>query len=82
MTRLPDDRREVYPSKPRTGRRRAPSFGPRLNVSVAISIGLPLMVVGLVLLLASVTTDRALFLILGGPTLAVGGLLFASGKRL
>jgi hypothetical protein len=51
-------------------------------VSVAISIGLPLMVVGAVLLLASVTTDRAVFWILGGVTLAVGGLLFASGKRL
>jgi hypothetical protein len=82
MSPLPEGRREVNPSKGAGGRRRAPSFGPRLNVSVPTSIGLPLVVVGLVVLLAAVSTDRAVFWILGGVTAAVGVLLFASGKRL
>ena len=47
MSRLDERRREVYPSKEAAGKRRAPSFGPSLNVSVPISFGLPLIVVGL-----------------------------------
>ena len=82
MSRLDERRREVYPSKERAGRRRAPSFGPGLNVSVPISFGLPLIVVGLALLLAATTTGRVLYWVLGG-LIAVGGVaLFASGKRL
>ena len=46
MTRLPEGRREVYPSRGPRPKRRAPDFGPGLNVSVPISFGLPLVVVG------------------------------------
>ena len=46
MSRLPDGRREVMPSRQAAGDRRGPSFGSKLNVSVPISFGLPLMVVG------------------------------------
>jgi hypothetical protein len=82
MSRLPEGRREVRPSKRVAGKRQAPSFGPGLNVSVPISFGLPLIVVGLALLLAATTTGRALYWVLGG-LIAVGGVaLFASGKRL
>jgi hypothetical protein len=82
MSRLDERRREVHPSKQAAGKRRAPSFGPGLNVSVPISFGLPLIVVGLALLLAATTTGRALYWVLGG-LIAVGGVaLFASGKRL
>jgi hypothetical protein len=82
MSRLDQRRREVYPSKRAAGKRRAPSFGPGLNVSVAISFGLPLIVVGLALLFAATTTGRALYWVLGG-VVAVGGVaLFATGKRL
>ncbi len=41
MSRLDQRRREVTPSKEISGRRRGPSFGPKLGVSVPISIGLP-----------------------------------------
>ena len=82
MSRLPQGRREVYPSKRAGPKRRAPSFGPRTGVSVPVSLGLPLIVVGLALLLASTTTGRAVFWISGGVLMAVGVALFASGKRL
>jgi hypothetical protein len=82
MSRLDERRREVYPSKRVAGKRRAPSFGPRLNVSVPISFGLPLIVVGLVLLLAATTTGRALYWVLGGLITVTGVALFASAKRL
>jgi hypothetical protein len=82
MSRLPEGRREVYPSKRATPKRRAPSFGPRTGVSVPVSIGLPLIVVGLGLLLAATTTGRAVFWISGGVLMAVGLALFASGRRL
>jgi hypothetical protein len=82
MSRLDERRREVYPSKEAAGKRRAPSFGPGLNVSVPISFGLPLIVVGLGLLFAAMTTGRALFWVLGGAIGAIGLALFASGKRL
>ena len=82
MSRLPEGRREVYPSKEAARKRRAPSFGPGLNISVPISFGLPLVVVGLALLFAASTTGRTLYWILGGLIAAAGVALFASGKRL
>lgn len=82
MTRLPDDRREVHPSKEATGKRRAPDFGPNLNVSVPISFGLPLIVVGLFCAITGATRGRLLLLILGGIAFAGGAMLFATGKRL
>jgi hypothetical protein len=82
MSRLPEGRREVQPSKRVAPKRQAPSFGPRTGVSVPVSIGLPLIVVGLALLLAATTTGRAIFWISGGVIMAVGVALFASGKRL
>ena len=82
MTRLPDGRREVYPSREARPKRKAPDFGPGLNVSVPISFGLPLVVVGIALVAAAVTTGNIIFWITGGIALATGILLFASGKRL
>ena len=82
MTRLPDGRREVYPSKGARPKRRAPDFGPGLNVSVPISFGLPLVVVGIALIAAAVTSGAAVFWITGAVALAGGILLFATGKRL
>jgi hypothetical protein len=82
LTRLPNGRREVYPSRDKAPKRRAPDFGPGLNVSVPISFGLPLVVVGIALIAAAVTTGRVIFWITGGVALAGGILLFASGKRL
>jgi hypothetical protein len=82
MSKLDEGRREVYPSKEASGKRRAPSFGPGLNISVPISFGLPLIVVGLALLFAATTTGRTLYWIVGG-LIALGGVaLFATGKRL
>lgn len=83
MTRLPEGRREVYPSRsaPRP-KRRAPDFGPGLNVSVPISFGLPLVVVGIALIAAAVASGGTIFWITGGVALLAGILLFASGKRL
>ena len=63
-------------------KRKAPDFGPGLNVSVPISFGLPLLVVGIALIAAAFTTGG---LCSGSPAVvaAVAGvLLFASGKRL
>ena len=82
MTRLSGDRREVRPSRRATGDRRGPSFGPRLNVSVPISFGLPLLVVGLFLIVTAASGDRVLLLVLGAVCGIAGALLFASGKRL
>jgi hypothetical protein len=82
VTRLPDGRREVYPSRDKAPKRRAPDFGPGLNVSVPISFGLPLVVVGIALVAAAVTTGRVIFWITGAVALAAGILLFATGKRL
>ena len=82
MTRLPDGRREVYPSRESRPKRRAPDFGPGLNVSVPISFGLPLIVVGIALVAAAATTGRLVFWITGGIALGGGVLLFATGKRL
>jgi hypothetical protein len=82
VTRLPDGRREVYPSREKAPKRRAPDFGPGLNVSVPISFGLPLVVVGIALVAAAVTTGQIVFWITGAVALAAGILLFATGKRL
>ena len=82
MSRLPEGRREVYPSKRKTPRRRAPDFGPGLNVSVPISFGLPLVVVGLALLAAAFASGGVILWVTGAVALAGGVLLFASGKRL
>jgi hypothetical protein len=82
LTRLPDGRREVYPSRGRAPKRRAPDLGPGLNVSVPISFGLPLLVVGIALIAAAVTTGNLIFWVTGSIAAAAGVLLFASGKRL
>jgi hypothetical protein len=82
MTRLPEGRREVYPSRSARPKRRAPDFGPGLNVSVPISFGLPAVVVGIALIAAAVASGRALLWITGAVALGAGILLFASGKRL
>jgi hypothetical protein len=82
MTRLPEGRREVYPSRDRAPKRRAPDFGPGLNVSVPISFGLPLVVVGIALIAAAVASGRVVFWISGAVAMAAGVILFASGKRL
>jgi hypothetical protein len=82
VTRLPDGRREVYPSRGKAPKRRAPDFGSGLNVSVPISFGLPLLVVGIALIAAAITTGNLIFWISGAVAGAAGVLLFASGKRL
>jgi hypothetical protein len=82
VTRLPDGRREVYPSREKAPKRRAPDFGPGLNVSVPISFGLPLVVVGIALIAAAVTTGTVVFWVTGAVALGAGILLFATGKRL
>jgi len=82
VTRLPDGRREVYPSRSARPKRKAPDFGPGLNVSVPISFGLPLVVVGIALVAAAVTAGALVFWITGVAALAGGVLLFATGKRL
>ena len=82
MTRLPPERREVYPSRQASGKRRAPSFGPRTGVSVPISFGLPLVVVGIALIAAAINAGGLVFWITGVVALGGGVLLFASGKRL
>jgi hypothetical protein len=82
MTRLPEGRREVYPSRERAPKRRAPDFGPGLNVSVPISFGLPLVVVGIALIAAAFASGGVVFWVTGAVALAAGVLLFASGKRL
>jgi hypothetical protein len=82
MSPLPEGRREVRPSKQAMGDRSGPSFGPKLGVSVPISFGLPLIVIGLFLVVTAVTTGRTAFWVIGGITAGLGLLLFASGKRL
>jgi hypothetical protein len=79
---LPNGRRETNPSREAMGERRKPGFGSKLNVSVPISFGLPLIVIGGVLVITAVTSGGVLFLALGGAALVSGAALFASGKRL
>jgi hypothetical protein len=81
MGRLPE--REVQPSKQRRSRgHSAPSFGPGLNISVPISFGLPLLVIGGYLMFTAAKEGGLLFWALGGVTFVAGVGLFASGKRL
>jgi hypothetical protein len=82
VTRLPPGRREVYPSRRATGARRAPSFGPRLNVSVPISFGLPLIAVGIALIVGAAASGAIVLWIAGGVCTGLGLLAFASGKRI
>jgi len=82
MPRRPPGSREVRPSREAMGDRSGPSFGTKLNVSVPISFGLPLIVVGAVLVAAGLSTDRLVFLVMGAVGLVLGIALFASGKRL
>jgi hypothetical protein len=82
VTRLPPERREVYPSRRATGQRRSPSFGPRLNVSVPISFGLPLIVVGIALVAGAASSGSVILWIAGAVTGVLGVALFATGKRL
>jgi hypothetical protein len=82
MTRLPEGRREVYPSRSARPKRRAPDFGPGLNVSVPISFGLPLVVVGIALIAAAFASGGVVFWVTGAVATVAGVLLFASGKRL
>jgi hypothetical protein len=82
MTRLREGRREVNPSRQAMGDRRGPSFGSNLNVSVPISFGLPLIVVGGFVIITAARTDRLFLWIIGGVATVAGLLLFASGKRL
>jgi hypothetical protein len=82
MTRLPEGRREVYPSKTSRPKRRAPDFGPGLNVSVPISFGLPLVVVGIALIAGAFASGSVLLWVAGAIIGVAGILLFASGKRL
>ena len=82
MTRLPEGRREVYPSRSSRPKRRAPDFGPGLNVSVPISFGLPLVVVGIALVAAAFASGGVFFWVTGLVALVAGVLLFATGKRL
>jgi hypothetical protein len=49
---------------------------------VPISFGLPLLAVGLVLVLAGIRVDSTAFWIGGAVCLALGFVLFTSGKRL
>ena len=72
-------------SIPRATRRPSggrPTSGLALNVSVPISFGLPLLVVGIALIAAAATTGRTIFWIFGAVAAVAGVLLFASGKRL
>ncbi len=82
MARLPDGRREVYPSREARPKRRAPDFGPGLNVSVPISFGLPLIVVGIALVAAALNAGGIVLWVAGVIALGGGVLLFATGKRL
>lgn len=83
MSRLPEGHREVRPSKRALGDRRRPAFGTRYNVSVPVSIGLPLLIVGgFVLITAATRGASAFFWGFGVLLAALGALLFASGKRL
>jgi hypothetical protein len=82
MTRLPEGRREVYPSRSSRPKRRAPDFGPGLNVSVPISFGLPLIVVGIALIAGALAAGGIALWITGVAAMVAGVLLFATGKRL
>ncbi|MGZ5340501.1 MAG: hypothetical protein ACXWED_03730 [Solirubrobacterales bacterium] len=62
--------------------RSGPTMGPKANVSVPISFGLPLLAVGIVLLVAAEQTGATLFWISGAIAVALGLVFFSSGKTL
>ena len=62
--------------------RSGPTLGSGLNISVPISIGLPLIAVGIALLVAAGRTGKTLFWITGTLVLGFGLALFASGRSL
>lgn len=69
--------------RPRRRRvRTGPTMGPRTNVSVPISFGLPLLAVGIALLVAAGSTGAILFWVLGAAAVALGLVFFSSGKTL
>jgi hypothetical protein len=72
------------PERPRRKRRirTGPTMGPKTNVSVPISFGLPLLAVGIVLLVAAGQTGATLFWIAGAISVALGLVFFSSGKTL
>ena len=82
MSRLDQKRREVTPSREISGRRRGPSFGPKMGVSVPISMGLPFLIVGAFIVFTAINTDRMFLFIVGGAAMVLGAALMASGKRL
>lgn len=83
MPRMSDGRREVRPSKQAMGTKRKPGFGPRYGVSVPVSIGLPLLVIGGFVLITAVTRGgSAVFWGFGIVVTLAGALLFATGKRI
>ena len=81
MTPLEPGRRELRPSR-RTTARRAPSFGRSTGVSVPISIGLPLIAVGIALIAAAVNRGGTVYWVSGAVVLVLGLGLLATGKRL
>ena len=81
MAPLEPGRREVNPSR-RSGNRRGPSFGRATGVSVPISIGLPLIAVGIALIVAASRRGGTGYWISGCAVLALGLGLFATGRRL
>ena len=82
MSRLDKRRREVMPSKEISGRRRGPSFGPKMGVSVPISMGLPCLIVGAFLVFTAIATGRQYLWAAGLVLMVIGAALMASGKRL
>jgi hypothetical protein len=82
MAPLPEGRREVNPSRGRGGRRRGPSFGPRLGVSVPVSFGLPMLIVGLFVLVIALRGDSLVLGVLAVVLAGAGALFLSSGKRL
>ncbi len=66
--------------KPRI--RSGPTLGSKANVSVPISIGLPLLAIGVALVIGASSTGATLLWIAGGVSFVLGAVLFASGKTL
>jgi hypothetical protein len=70
--------------RPRRKRRicTGPTMGPKMNVSVPISFGLPLLAVGISLLIAATRTGGTVLWISGVVAVALGLVFFSSGKTL
>ena len=80
MTRLPEGRREVYPSQDDAPEAEGARLRPGLNVSVPISFGLPLVVVGIALIAAAVASGGLVFWVAGAVALAGGVLALRLGE--